>query len=121
MRILMFCLMLFVLAGCLSVNPVDEASLDHARQGARIVEGINNGMDDAAIDGAIEEAWRIARAVPDSDDVDTESEQYVRFARKCREWAVSDVEREIDADQARAWIEYEESKQEEAEEEDEGD
>lgn len=100
----------FVGAGCLQAYEYDPNSLEHAMQADRNVDDVNNGMDDAEIDAAIDEAWETSRALrPDA----TPEEVAVakdKFYEGLRSYAVTDIEREIDKRQSEAWVEYEESK-----------
>lgn len=96
-------------AGCLSVHEYDPNSELHSEQAVRNAEGVNNGLSDAEIDVLALEAYSMASGTAEG-DVDVESPEYQAFLQKVREWAVSDIEVEIDVNQAKAWLDYERAK-----------
>lgn len=123
----MFVLMvgLFALSGCLSAYEYDPNSHTHAMQSDRNVDDINNGLDDAAIDEKIEEAWRVAHPEPEfqaegmpDGTASAEwqawkmlyDERFSAFAEPLWEYAVTDIERTIDKDQSGSWVDYEDAK-----------
>lgn len=116
--VLLLAILSLACVGCLSVNPVDENSLEHALQQERNVATLNNGMDDAAIDKAIADAWAVADPEPDAGSSEHEAwtarraQSFERFREMLRGWAKTDIERDVWIDQAAAWVAYERSKQE---------
>jgi hypothetical protein len=104
------CIALMALPGCLSVHEYEENSHLHSMQAERNASGANNGMNEVEIDAVIVDAWRYAKGLPDDAEVDSADLEFQSFRDRLLSYALTDIEVEIDVDQARAWVDYEDAK-----------